>query len=367
MRIVFDARVHLNYYSGISRYIIGLIEAYASLFPADEMLVLLNPSIKADNVLCRLIDRFPQVTYRIIDAGHMGPSNYLKMGKIIKTMEPDVYHYPHLDAPIFTGNIPVVATVHDSNSNNKVKKFDDRFGLKGIYFKIALKLTLKRTQKVIFVSDSIKNEILTQFKIPDNPKKYSRIYNGFEPSFGQVNANTQSQIIQSLGIKQPFILVVGQIREHKNVLRSVAAFNLFQQENPAYQLVIVGHNYLNLDLSSSHIIQFDKVNNETLKVLYSTCSAFLFPSLFEGFGFPILEAFAFGKPVVTSNYGATAEVSGGLATLVNPLDIQAIKQGIEQALKTKEDADKRIAHAAKFSWEDYARSLRAVYLAAIEG
>ncbi len=165
MKIVFDARVHLNYYSGISRYIIGLLTTYAAEFPEDELIVLINPTIANDNPLCLALKPFSSVTVLTINAGHMGPRNYTKMGRIIRKLNPDIYHYPHLDAPVFTGKIPVIATVHDSNTNEEVKKFDDKFGLKSIYFKTALRLTLKRAKKVIFVSNSIRTEILNRYKI----------------------------------------------------------------------------------------------------------------------------------------------------------------------------------------------------------
>jgi len=297
MKIVFDARVHLNYYSGISRYIICLLEAYASEFPMDELIVLLNPTISKDNSIYTTLSGFSSVQFKEINAGHMGPKNYLLMGKIIRKLAPDIYHYPHLDAPIFTGGVPVIATIHDANSNKNVKKFDDRFGLKSFYFKHALKTTLKRAKKVIFVSDSIKKEILTDFNLKDDTERYIRIHNGFELSFNQVDPTKTAEVLSKLNCSdKSYILFVGQIREHKNIFRVVEAFKRFNQKFPSYQLIIVGHNYLNLKLADKNIVHFEKVNNTTLKALYSGCAAFLFPSLFEGFGFPILEAFSFGKP-----------------------------------------------------------------------
>jgi glycosyltransferase involved in cell wall biosynthesis len=365
MKVVFDARVHLNYFSGISRYIICLLEAYLQEFPEDEITVLLNPTIKEDNNIYKTLSPFSNVTFKTIDAGHMGPKNYTKMGRIIKRLNPDVYHYPHLDAPVFTGKVPVVATVHDSNSNAKIKKFDDRLGLKSIYFKQALKATLKRANRVIFVSDSVKNEILSDFKIQDSPK-YTRIYNGFEENFNQISNEEKLTALKDFDLSKPFVLFVGQIREHKNIYRVVEAFKSFNLANPNFQLIIVGHNYLNLALNEENIQHFDKVNNKTLKALYSECRSFLFPSLFEGFGFPILEAMSYGKPVITTNYGATAEVGGEHAILVNPESVEAIAAGIAKSIQANKAAEERINHTKNFSWKTNAIALREIYLEAIK-
>jgi glycosyltransferase involved in cell wall biosynthesis len=364
MKIVFDARVHLNYFSGISRYIICLLEAYATEFPEDELLVLLNPTIEKDNSIYKTLNGFSKLTFKTINARHMGPKNYTKMGGIIQRLNPDVYHYPHLDAPVFTGKVPVVATVHDSNSNATIKKFDDRFGLKGIYFKQSLKATLKKAARVVFVSDSIKNEILNNFKLADAPK-YSRIYNGFEEDFNQISDADKATALKGIDLSKPYILFVGQIREHKNIYRVVESFARFSEHKTNYQLIIIGHNYLNLTLNDANIQHIDRVSNKTLKALYAECTSFLFPSLFEGFGFPILEAMSYGKPVITTNYGATAEVAGEHAILVNPESVSEITAAIAKSIQTDENSEARIKHTQKFSWKKNAVAMRQVYLEAI--
>lgn len=361
MKIVFDARVHLNYFSGISRYIICLLEAYANLFPQDELTVLLNPTIESDNNIYKTLSNFKNVSFKVIDAGHMGPKNYYKMGKVIKDLNPDVYHYPHLDTPIFTGEVPIVATVHDTNSSKNVKKTSDKLGLKQFYFKKALSLTVKHASKVVFVSDSVKEEVESSPKLSKFKEKFVRVYNGLENDFNSISNQDINQQLENLSISEKYLFYVGQIREHKNIARIISAFKAFQKKNKEYKLVLVGHNFMQLDLNETNIIHLDKVTNKELKAIYAGCSAFLFPSLFEGFGFPILEAFSFGKPVVTSNYGATKEISGGLAYLVDPLSVTSITKGIEASLNSKGE-EQRIQHAKKFTWEANAKQLRDIYL-----
>ena len=366
MKIVFDARVHMNYFSGISRYIICLLEAYLEQFPQDEMVVLINPTIKKDNAIFKALKKFDNVKIETIRTAHMGPKNYLVMGRIVKKYKPDVYHYPHLDAPIFTGKIPVVATIHDTNFYNEIKKFDDRFGLKSFYFKKSLSLTLKYATRVIFVSDSTREEVMRLPKVAAYAKKFQRIYNGLEKDFNQLDRNEAIRHLQKLDISGQYFFYVGQIREHKNIRRMIEAFKKFNAIHSEYKLVLVGNNYLNENLEEKNIVYMEKVTNRELRALYTGCEAFLFPSLFEGFGFPILEAFSFGKNVVTTNYGATAEISSGLAELVDPLSVDSIASGIERAIREDERSAARVAHASKFSWLDNAREVRAIYTEAIQ-
>jgi len=365
MKILFDARVHLNYFSGISRYIICLLNAYLDLFPNDELIVLLNPSIKKDNSIYKTLNKYSNITFKVVNAGHMGPKNYYKMGKIIKSINPDVYHYPHLDAPIFTGNIPIIATVHDVNSNNRVKKYEDKLKLKSLYFKTALKLTLKKATKIIFVSNAVKNEVAKDFKLSQkNEKKCITIHNGLEEDFNKVSTKEIEDTINSYNINAPYLLYVGQIREHKNIRRIVEAYQQVYKQIPTHNLIIVGYNYLNLSWKDKNITHIDKVNNLELKALYAGATSLLFPSLFEGFGFPIIEAFSFGKQVVTTNYGATKEVADGHAILVDPNDTQSIAEGIKRSITENNNAEERRNHAKSFSWKKNAQQLREIYLTA---
>ena len=123
---------------------------------------------------------------------------------------------------------------------------------------------------------------------------------------------------------------------------------------------------MQLDLNEDNIQHIEKVSNFELKSLYANCKVFLFPSLFEGFGFPILEAFSFGKQVVTSNYGATKEISGDLAVLVDPKSVESIANGISKAILEDNQSELRIKHCANYSWKKNARKVRELYLAAIE-
>jgi len=366
MKILFDARVHLNYYSGISRYIICLLDAYLKLHPNDEVDILLNPSIEKDNSIYSVLQAYPNVRFHTIDLPHMGPRNYVSMKKVINSFEADVYHYPHLDAPYKTGKTPMVATIHDANYSRKIKKFNDPSGLKTKYFKWAITKTLKHAKKVLFVSESVKNELSELYKYASNENRFQVMHNGLEEDFNRIDQQTLRSERESLNLPSSYFLYVGQIREHKNIKRIIAAFNEFQKINSEIHLVLAGHNYLNENLGSDRIHQLNEVSNNSLKVLYHDCQAVVFPSLFEGFGFPIIEGFSFGKSVITSNRGATAEIGKGNAILVDPESVEAIKEGMVESAAQDFRNEEKVEYSKSFNWETNAIQLREVYLEAIK-
>ncbi len=190
------------------------------------------------------------------------------------------------------------------------------------------------------------------------------IYNGFEESFNQLEEIEASEWRKTVNCPPQYLLFVGQIRTHKNSERVIAAFKKLSAEYPHLHLLLVGHNYLNVSLNEGNIHHLDRVSEPVLKSLYAGCISFIFPSLFEGFGFPILEAFAFGKQVVTTNYGATKEVAGDLGVLVDPTDVNAIYEGMKLSLIPTDQADLRIKRCEEFSWLDHVRKLRCIYLEA---
>ena len=360
MKVLFDARVHLNYYSGISRYIICLLDAYLNLFPEDEVHILLNPTIEKSNSIHKILDQYKNVEFHTIKLPHMGPRNYTSMRKIISNFEADVYHYPHLDAPYKTGGTPLVATVHDANYSRKVKKFNDPTGLKTIYFRKALGLTLKHAEKVLFVSESVKDELANRYGYK-NEQRFETMYNGLEAEFNELEEKTILKVKSNLKLPNRYFLYVGQIREHKNIRRIIEAFKEFRKENQFTELVLAGHNYLDEDLNDNGIHQLDEVSNQQLKVLYHQCQAVVFPSLFEGFGFPIIEGFSFGKSVITSNRGATKEVGENEAILVDPESIEDIKKGMNKANSESFFDSNKVKYAKKFDWKSNAKRLREIY------
>ncbi len=182
-------------------------------------------------------------------------------------------------------------------------------------------------------------------------------------------------MLQKLGIQRPYILYVGSIEPRKNLLRLLQAYARLREVAPQWRLVIVGAR--NIWLSSPLILEIDKMSlkpwvqftgfipESDLPALYNGADLFAFPSLYEGFGLPVLEAMRCGTPVVTSNLSSLPEVAGDAAILVDPYDVEAIASAMQRALTDPalaQDLQRRgLEWSEGFTWERTARQTLALY------
>lgn len=176
-------------------------------------------------------------------------------------------------------------------------------------------------------------------------------------------------VSQRLEINQPYILYVGQIQPRKNIVRLIKAFDLLARERN-YQLVLAGgHGWLrqtideaiNQAAAKERIHRLEGVNDTLLRALYWQAEVFVLPSLYEGFGMPVLEAMSCGCPVVTSNNSSLPEVAGGAAILVEATDVNSIKSGIVAAVERREELIKKgRERVSNISWENTAKQTLAI-------
>ncbi len=218
-------------------------------------------------------------------------------------------------------------------------------------------LSFFRSARICVVSKFTGNELHRLFYVPR--KKIAVVYSGYD------HISVRPLTVHS---PQNYFLVVGIIKERKNTLRIIQAFELFVQQHTEYMLRIVGkydgeygvrvRTYVDRHGLSEKILFEGFVSNEILDERYMHTAAVVYPSLIEGFGLPILEAMAQGAPLITSSVGATAEIAGDAAVLVDPLSEQAIKEGMERVVaegayqEYKKRGRARIAH---FPWGESVR------------
>ncbi|HSP64513.1 MAG TPA: glycosyltransferase family 1 protein, partial [Pyrinomonadaceae bacterium] len=193
--------------------------------------------------------------------------------------------------------------------------------------------------------------------------------------FQAVPAEQAKQTKQRLGIEDEFVLFVGTVEPRKNLLTLVRAFDqILRQTSRRPQLVVVGAEGWLMDELIAFIKQSSisdrlrltgYLNDDDLRALYSSCAVFVYPSIYEGFGLPPLEAMACGAPVIASNIATFRETLGSAAQLVEPNDVEALARSIVEIL---DDEDRRRAlsrrgleQAAKFSWERTAQLTLEVY------
>jgi glycosyltransferase involved in cell wall biosynthesis len=227
---------------------------------------------------------------------------------------------------------------------------------------------------VLTVSESSKRDILRFVEV--DPAKIDVIYNAYDERFGvEPREEGVVRVRERFQLTDEFVLYAGNVKPHKNLERLIEAFQLVRKRGLDHlKLVMIGDDiskYAALR-RAVHRHQLHKyvrflgyMPEETLAVMYRLAGVFVFPSLYEGFGLPPLEAMASGTPVVTSNVSSLPEVAGDAATLVDPYDPEAIAEGIYRVLtdETLRATLRRrgVDRARQFSWEQAVRRVRDIY------
>lgn len=232
--------------------------------------------------------------------------------------------------------------------------------------KSGIEYSVKRSDHIITISEFSKREICTLLNVPE--EKVSIVYSA--PAQFELGAKWET-ITEKFHISKPYILYVGTIEPRKNLVRLIQAFDyLKRRHHIAHQLVLAGgKGWQNEEIyqiaeevqAREDIIFTGYISAEEKSALYQYASVFAFPSLYEGFGMPPLEAMHFDCPVVCSNAASLPEVVGDAARLVDPLDEVNIAEGIWHVLSDKEYAadlvQKGHVQKAKFSWDTSAQKL----------
>ena len=202
------------------------------------------------------------------------------------------------------------------------------------------------------------------------------VHNAIDEHFGStLQEEDISRVRERFQLEHGFVLYVGNVKPHKNLVRLIDAFKSLRHDGfENLKLLIIGDEISKLPVLRrvvhkhqlhKHVRFLGHLPDNTLAVLYRLAAVFVFPSLYEGFGLPPLEAMASGTPVVTSNVSSLPEVTGDAALLVNPYEVSEIKDGIKRILTDPELCanlrDKGIARVKEFSWEQSVARTMTVY------
>jgi len=283
----------------------------------------------------------------------------------------DVLHVQYT-APPFC-RVPVVVTIHDLAFEHLPETFTRRGSFQ---LKLTVRRTAKKAARIATVSEYSRQDLLRTYHLP--PEKVAVTYNGIEPHFTPQpkSPGEAGEIRQRFGIARDFLLAVGSLQPRKNLVRLIRAYAKLRNENENFtrQLVIVGRKLWLADEIfaevkkqrwAEDVILTGYVADEDLPALYRSASAFVYPSLFEGFGLPPLEAMACGAPVVTSDISSLPEVTGDAALLIDPRDEQSLANALieivnNQPLRARL-REKGIAQAGKFTWREAAEKTLRLY------
>jgi glycosyltransferase involved in cell wall biosynthesis len=286
----------------------------------------------------------------------------------------DVFFLPNIIFGAVSQKAKLFATIHDLSFERYPETFSMRRQLWHNF--INPKKIVKRADRIIAVSESTKNDLISLYGI--DPQKIRVILSGVDLKFRVIGRNDGRLVAvkEKYSLPYKFILYLGTIEPRKNIAGVVRAFNFLQadakkegnDELQKYKLVIAGHRgWLSGEIFSEiensefrdQIIFTDFVADEDKEYLYNLASAFVYPSFFEGFGFPVLEAMACGIPTVTSNNSSLPEIAGPAAILIDPNKPEEIFLSLREILTQRELAEKMksagLARAQNFQWPKAAR------------
>ena len=364
MRIAIDARKLHDF--GIGTYIRNLLRHLSRIDQANEYVLLCHePDM---GVAATLGPNFRAVLER---ARNYSVVEQVHVPWVLMREKPDVYHAPHYVLPVAVRCRSVV-TIHDCIHLMFPQYLPNRAA--HAYARGAMWSAARRSDRILTVSEASKRDILHFFNVP--PEKIAVVYNAIDERFWiEPHEEEVERVRERFQLHQRFVLYVGGIKPHKNLVRLIEAFaELRKGEFEELKLLIIGDEISKLPALRravhshklhKHVRFLGFLPDETLAALYRLAAVFVFPSLYEGFGLPPLEAMASGTPVVTSNVSSLPEVTGDAAVLVDPHDARSIEHGIRRVLTdpalAAEMRQRGLMRAREFSWERSVRRTLEVY------
>jgi glycosyltransferase involved in cell wall biosynthesis len=371
VKIAIDIRRMTEF--GVGTYIRNVVRTLGRLDRSNKYL-LIGPPAKIEEI-GPLPENFHAVPLTSPERSLQG---YREFRTALKRLDCDLVHIPNLFSIPRALPCPYVMTVHDM-LDHMSKTPEKSAWWRSIYFQMTRRV-LRGAERIFAVSRFTKGEIEKLFEIPAD--RIEVVYNAIDERFlhGHATAADRELIAQRYQVTYPFLLYAGRVSPHKNVVRMIEAFSALKTElerdgvYPDLKLIIIGDDLSgNPDLRRTVVrsgVQNDVrflgfVPIEVLRIFYDEAKVFVFPSLYEGFGLPPLEAMAHGTPVVTSNVTSLPEVVGKAAVLVNPENVFEIMRALhcvltDQALRAR--LKERGCHqVAKFSWDASVTRILRVY------
>jgi alpha-1,3-rhamnosyl/mannosyltransferase len=376
VRIAIDGRCAQDHFPGIGRYIFNLCHALATLQADLSLLVLYDPDAPSTLLSMQDLAGLPGLELRPVRVGVFSPLSQITVAKLLNDEHVDVYHSPYYIRP-YVLPVPAIVTLHDIIP----VLWPDR-GTSGVaqaIFKLTTRLSITTARRIIVGSNSARADFIQHFGVPSQLTRV--VHHGVDARF-QPPANQEGTVSlvaavrQRYALERDYILSVGVNKPHKNLVTLVKAFSKVGRKD--IQLVFAGpedHRYPETRQTVSELGLIDRVvflgpvSVKDLPALYAGASLFAFPSRYEGFGLPVVEAIACGAPVICSSASSLPEVAGDAAILLDPSDSTAWTRELENLLS---DSDRRqdlrargLRRAAEFTWKKAAEETLAVYREAV--
>jgi len=373
MKIAIDARFFRKSTGGIGRYTRALIRELAKIDHKNQYLVYLTPEDEEeyDEETKNLGLKTKNFKKKIIPIVHYSVSEQTKFLKILQKDQLDLVHFTNFNHPLFYKG-KFVVTIHDLTLMLYPPAKAKHSQLKKFGLKLTMNNAVKKAEKVIAVSKATKKDIINVLKA--DKEKIDVIYEGIDEQYQQSSVISHQSSVK-YGIKKPYLLFISQWRPHKGIIQLVEAFEILKKQyRILHKLVIVGKpnsdfpeipEAIQHSFRAKDIITPGFIAEEDLPGLYREASAFVFPSHYEGFGLPPLEAMASGVPVVASKVSCMPEILGKAAVYFdpyNPKDMaEQINKVLENAPLRRVMLKKGFHQIKKYSWAKMASDTLQVY------
>lgn len=371
MKIAIDIRTINKPRSGVGYYVTNLIQKLQEI-DTDNNYCLISNNGEYENTF-RAQPNFENLRTCISNENHLigdfWESFYLP--RLLEKKNVSVFHGPAFMVPLIKRKMGTVVTIHDIVSFIMPDTIPMKYAF---YMRNLIKLVSRRADRIISVSQSTKKDLITWLGVPE--EKITVVHQAVSGIFRPAaSGDGGAEIRRRFGIHGRYMLFVGNLEPRKNLIRLMEAFAMARERlGGPIQLVICGKKgWLCSGILKTcerirrgdDILITNYVNEIDLLGLYQNAEMFVFPTRYEGFGLPALEAMACGAPVITSNVSSLPEITGGAAMLINPSDVGEISEAMIKlagsASLRSELREKGFKQAKLFSWTKTARETLDVY------
>jgi glycosyltransferase involved in cell wall biosynthesis len=366
VRIGIDGRYIADHFPGIGRYTYNLAAKLPELAPDTDFVLFHNPRLLNTRYDLGRLALNPNLRLLPVDVPTRSLKEQYQLRSLAKALSLDLLHSPYYVMPYWQ-HCPSVVTMYDLIPMIYPQHLPHRWT--AWVFRATASLATRRATQIIAISESTRKDLVHFFGARED--KITVTHLAADEKFRPLESQQRENTIRMYGLPERYILYVGINKPHKNLafllqvfreLRTNAKLVLAGKEDPRYAQVRDEVRRLRLD---DRVVFVGDVLDSDLPMIYSCAEVFVFPSLYEGFGLPVLEAMACGTPVICSNTSSLPEIVGDATVTLNPQDragwVTALTELLENEELHGELRAKGLARAAKFSWQKAARETMAVY------